>query len=195
MRTTFLCCALRDAAVVLFLDAATARDSAAIRRFVALRPRAPTPSFPACPCAATVRERSMEDDTLHDQSSEDVEVRCHARVSAGRVPSERCLHTCTLLVQDGSRVVYLYAGRGKAGALDDLHQLDLEGNVWTVPKLNSDKPAGRFGHSGGAEQDEAGKRGSPKLGAALGVVHSVFGISIVFWVVADAPALLQSAFY
>jgi len=89
-----------------------------------------------------------EDDTLHDGGSEDVEVRCHARVSAGRVPPERCLHTCTLLVQDGSRVVYLYAGRGKGGALDDMHQLDLEGNVWTTPKANSDKPAGRFGHSG-----------------------------------------------
>lgn len=90
----------------------------------------------------------MEDETLHDGGSEDVEVRCHARVSAGRVPGERCLHTCTLLVQDGSRVVYLYAGRGKNGALDDLHQLDLEGNVWTQPKVTSEKPAGRFGHSG-----------------------------------------------
>ena len=70
----------------------------------------------------------MEEQDLHDGGSEDVEVRCHARVSAGRVPGERCLHTCTLLVQDGSRVVYLYAGRGKSGALDDLHQLDLEGN-------------------------------------------------------------------
>ena len=82
-----------------------------------------------------------ETQDLHDGGSEDVEVRCHARVSAGRVPGERCLHTCTLLVQDGSRVVYLYAGRGKSGALDDLHQLDLEGNVWTQPKVTGASPS------------------------------------------------------
>jgi hypothetical protein len=81
-----------------------------------------------------------ETQDLNDAGSEDVEVRCHARVSAGRVPGERCLHTCTLLVQDGSRVVYLYAGRGKSGALDDLHQLDLEGNVWTQPKVTGRSP-------------------------------------------------------
>ena len=38
-----------------------------------------------------------EGDRLHNETSEDVEVRCHARVSAGRVPSERCLHSCTLV--------------------------------------------------------------------------------------------------
>ena len=81
-----------------------------------------------------------ETQDLHDAGSEDVEVRCHARTSAGRVPAERCLHTCTLLVQNGSRVVYLYAGRGKSGALDDLHQLDLEGNVWTQPKVTDPIP-------------------------------------------------------
>ena len=98
----------------------------------------------------------MEEQDLHDGGSEDVEVRCHARVSAGRVPGERCLHTCTLLVQDGSRVVYLYAGRGKSGALDDLHQLDLEGNVWTQPKVVGEKPAGATG-----QQKWAGNRNAP----------------------------------
>ena len=88
-----------------------------------------------------------ETQDLHDGGSEDVEVRCHARVSTGRVPGERCLHTCTLLVQDGSRVVYLYAGRGKSGALDDLHQLDLEGNVWTQPKVTGPSPSPCHGPS------------------------------------------------
>jgi len=107
-----------------------------------------------------------ETQDLHDGGSEDVEVRCHARVSAGRVPGERCLHTCTLLVQDGSRVVYLYAGRGKSGALDDLHQLDLEGNLWTQPKATSEKPAGRFGHSGVAHGDSVYYFGGHSRGQA-----------------------------
>ena len=98
------------------------------------------PAIPA-PSALAALDCAMEEtQDLNDAGSEDVEVRCHARVSAGRVPGERCLHTCTLLVQDGSRVVYLYAGRGKSGALDDLHQLDLEGNVWTQPKVTGRSP-------------------------------------------------------
>ena len=57
-----------------------------------------------------------------EEEDKDVEVRCHARVSAGRTPSERSLHTCTLQTIEGCRVVYLYAGRSKQGAaLDDLH--------------------------------------------------------------------------
>ena len=147
-----------------------------------------------------------ETQDLHDAGSEDVEVRCHARTSAGRVPAERCLHTCTLLVQNGSRVVYLYAGRGKSGALDDLHQLDLEGNVWTQPKVTgpipipiriaiarprprpcpnyhanhdpyltltltltkvtSEKPAGRFGHSGVAHGESIYYFGGQSRGQA-----------------------------
>ena len=82
-----------------------------------------------------------------DAEDQDVEVRCHARVSAGRAPSERALHTCTLQTVEGCRVVYLYGGRSKSGvALDDLHVLDLEANYWSCPKPKSDKPAGRYGH-------------------------------------------------
>ena len=75
-------------------------------------------------------------------------MRCHARVSAGRTPSERSLHSCTLQTIEGCRVVYLYGGRSKSGtALDDLHVLDLEANYWSSPKPKSEsKPAGRFGH-------------------------------------------------
>lgn len=93
-----------------------------------------------------------EGDRLHNETSEDVEVRCHARVSAGRVPSERCLHTCTLVSLEGARVVYLYGGRGKHGPLDDLHLLDLEGNLWSQPKVNGEKPAGRYAHTAVAHE-------------------------------------------
>mmetsp|Transcript_32293 Transcript_32293/g.53384 ORF Transcript_32293/g.53384 Transcript_32293/m.53384 type:complete len:618 (+) Transcript_32293:54-1907(+) len=89
----------------------------------------------------------MESESLQNEASEDVEVRCHARVSAGRAPSERCLHSCTLMSVDGARVAYLYGGRGKHGPLDDLHMLDLEGNLWTQPKVIGDKPAGRYAHT------------------------------------------------
>ena len=92
----------------------------------------------------------MEGAALNAQEDDaDVEVRCHARVSAGRTPSERSLHSCTLQTIEGCRVVYLYAGRSKSGtALDDLHILDLEANYWSSPKPKSEsKPAGRYGHS------------------------------------------------
>eukprot|EP00966_Prymnesium_polylepis_P248132 5737667-Prymnesium_polylepis.1 len=92
----------------------------------------------------------MEEENQADDN-QDVEVRCHARVSAGRSPSERSLHSCTLLTVDGCRIVYLYGGRSKNGqALDDLHVLDLEANYWSLCKPKSDKPAGRFGHCGEA---------------------------------------------
>ena len=82
-----------------------------------------------------------------EEDDKDVEVRCHARVSAGRTPSERSLHTCTLQTIEGCRVVYLYGGRSKSGsALDDIHVLDLEANFWSSPKPKSEKPAGRYGH-------------------------------------------------
>ena len=82
-----------------------------------------------------------------DGEDKDVEVRCTARVSAGRAPSERSLHSCTLQTIEGCRVVYLYGGRSKNGnALDDLHVLDLEANFWSCPKPKGDKPAGRYGH-------------------------------------------------
>ena len=70
----------------------------------------------------------MENSVLNNNEEDaDVEVRCHSRVSAGRTPSERSLHTCTLQTIEGCRVVYLYGGRSKNGtALDDLHVLDLE---------------------------------------------------------------------
>ena len=90
-----------------------------------------------------------ENSALNNETEDaDVEVRCHARVSAGRTPSERSLHTCTLQTIEGCRVVYLYAGRSKSGtALDDLHMLDLEANYWSSPKAKSEsKPAGRYGH-------------------------------------------------
>ena len=32
---------------------------------------------------------------------------------------------------EGARVLYVFGGRGKGGALDDLHMLDLEGNLWS----------------------------------------------------------------
>lgn len=87
------------------------------------------------------------DNGVTDNDDADVEVRCHARTSAGRPPSERSLHSCTLQVIEGCRIVYLYGGRAKNGAaLDDLHVLDLEANFWSCPKPKSDKPAGRFGH-------------------------------------------------
>lgn len=82
-----------------------------------------------------------------DGGSDDVEVRCHSRVSAGKCPSERSLHTMTLLDIEGCRVAYLYGGRGKhEAALDDLHCLDLEGNLWSQPRQVGERPAGRFGH-------------------------------------------------
>jgi len=84
-------------------------------------------------------------EALTNEASDDVEVRCHARVSAGRPPSERCLHSCTLMSIDGARVAYLYGGRGKHGPLDDMHMLDLEGNLWSQLKI-ADKPAGRYAH-------------------------------------------------
>lgn len=88
----------------------------------------------------------MEQNALKEDD-EDVEVRCTARVSAGKSPSERSLHTCTLQNIEGCRVVYLYAGRSKGGtALDDIHVLDLEANFWSSPKAANDKPAGRYGH-------------------------------------------------
>ncbi|KAL3908256.1 MAG: hypothetical protein SGPRY_009871, partial [Prymnesium sp.] len=88
----------------------------------------------------------MIDADLNAEDS-DVEVRCHARVSAGRSPSERSLHTCTLITLEGCRLVYLYGGRSKGGhAMDDLHVLDLEANYWSACKPKSEKPAGRFGH-------------------------------------------------
>ena len=90
----------------------------------------------------------MEETGLADAGdNDDVEVRCHARVSAGKAPSERCLHTCTLMSVEGARVLYVFGGRGKGGALDDLHMLDLEGNLWSTPKQSGEKPAARFGHS------------------------------------------------
>jgi len=83
----------------------------------------------------------------NEEEDKDVEVRCHARVSAGKSPSERSLHSCTLQTIEGCRVVYLYGGRSKSGtALDDMHVLDLEANFWSNPKPKNDKPAGRFGH-------------------------------------------------
>ena len=89
----------------------------------------------------------MNDQEALAQDDQDVEVRCHARVSAGRSPSERSLHSCTLLNVEGCRVVYLYGGRNKNGiALDDLHVLDLEANYWRAEKPKGEKPAGRFGH-------------------------------------------------
>eukprot|EP00965_Chrysotila_dentata_P215695 6188929-Pleurochrysis_carterae.AAC.2 len=51
---------------------------------------------------------TMENAPLNTDASDDVEVRCHARVSAGRPPSERSLHTCTLMSVEGARVAYLY---------------------------------------------------------------------------------------
>lgn len=48
---------------------------------------------------------------------------------------------------EGARVAFLYGGRGKHGPLDDLHMLDLEGNLWSQPKLNGEKVAGRYGHT------------------------------------------------
>ena len=90
----------------------------------------------------------MDNGPLHDDDDKDVEVRCTARVSAGRAPSERSLHTCTLQTIEGCRVVYLYGGRSKSGsALDDLHVLDLEANFWSSPKPKGERPAGRYGHS------------------------------------------------
>ena len=75
----------------------------------------------------------MENQKLNNEPEDaDVEVSCHARVSAGRSPSERSLHSCTLQSIEGCRVVYLYGGRNKGGvALDDLHTLDLEANFWS----------------------------------------------------------------
>ena len=103
----------------------------------------------------------------------DVEVRCSARVSAGRTPGERSLHSCTLHTVDGRRIVYLYGGRSKSGGtLDDLHVLDLDANVWSSPKIKGNKPAGRYGHSavvhgeslfvfGGQSKVRASSDGSP----------------------------------
>jgi len=89
----------------------------------------------------------MEGGALNATEDEDVEVRCHARTSAGRPPSERSLHSCTLQMIEGCRVVYLYGGRSKSGtALDDMHVLDLEANFWSSPKPKGEKPAGRYGH-------------------------------------------------
>ena len=86
----------------------------------------------------------MSDDSNLEGGDQNVEVRCHARVSAGRSPSERSMHSCTLLTVEGCRVVYLYGGRNKSGAaLDDLHVLDLEANYWRVEKPKGEKPAGR----------------------------------------------------
>ena len=93
-------------------------------------------------------KKKMEEEGLGGGGdNDDVEVRCHARVSAGKAPSERCLHTCTLMSVEGARVLYVFGGRGKGGALDDLHMLDLEGNLWSTPKQSGEKPAARFGHS------------------------------------------------
>jgi len=86
---------------------------------------------------------------------QDVEVRCHSRVSGGRAPSERSLHTCTLQSSEGCRIAYLYGGRSRNGtALDDMHLLDLEANYWSSPKPKGEKPAGRFGHTAASHGEE-----------------------------------------
>ena len=66
----------------------------------------------------------MASSARQEDEDKDVEVRCSARVSAGRTPGERSLHSCTLHTVEGRRIVYLYGGRSKSGGtLDDLHVL------------------------------------------------------------------------
>ena len=118
----------------------------------------------------------MENQKLNNEPEDaDVEVRCHARVSAGRSPSERSLHSCTLQSIEGCRVVYLYGGRNKGGvALDDLHTLDLEANFWSCPKPKNEKPAGRFGHCAAVHGEHLYIFGGQSKGSATFAFHEEF---------------------
>ena len=66
---------------------------------------------------------------------------------------------------EGARVAYLYGGRGKHGPLDDLHMLDLEGNLWSQPKVSGERPAGRYGHSAEPHENKVYLFGGRSKGA------------------------------
>ncbi|KAJ1630541.1 hypothetical protein T492DRAFT_83784 [Pavlovales sp. CCMP2436] len=100
---------------------------------------------------------------------EDVEVRCHARATSGKMPPPRYLHTATCV--DGERL-FVYGGKGPNGTHGDVHILDMKASVWAQAKSAGDQPAPRYGHSAIA-------RGSAHLivfgGMAVG--HQTFNFS------------------
>lgn len=78
-----------------------------------------------------------------DQAQEDVEVRCHARATTGKMPPSRYLHTANTV---GERLI-VYGGKGPHGPLGDVHVLDMKTSTWMQAKPTGDMPAPRYGHT------------------------------------------------
>jgi hypothetical protein len=78
-----------------------------------------------------------------DQPEEDVEVRCHARATSGRMPACRYMHSSTCVAE---RLV-VFGGKGTSGALGDLHVLDMATSTWLPVRPTGDVPAPRYGHT------------------------------------------------
>lgn len=89
--------------------------------------------------------REVHDTTNEPQ--EDVEVRCHARATTGKMPPSRYLHTANTVAE---RLI-VYGGKGPHGPLGDVHVLDMKMSAWMQAKPTGDLPAPRFGHTSVAQ--------------------------------------------